>query len=158
MIINAAFDSAAGEAVSIYSNITTENDTEFLVIAKKAACKPTAAANTVLLTNNPLYAAESDQLFHSSDFAEAYAAYRNLKAAGLLILHNDLAQYRPDNVIDTVGQKENGAEHYNIDALKNGHWAVLASCLYFYRRRHSAQGYESVTGMMDKLNNFFATI
>ena len=163
MKIHAAFDKAAGEAVSVYSVLLADGGRDQLVIAKKGACRPQAAADTVLIVNNPLYTPH-DMLFAETDFAEAHAAYRSLNAARLLVIQTDLAHLRPDNMIDTIGQKENGAEHHNIDALHNGHWAVLASCLYVCRHLHNRQRHDRVLTMLDDLTQLhqdtdcFATI
>lgn len=156
MKINAAFDRAHGDAVSVYSSVLTDDSgTERLVFAKKGVCNPSKMNATVLLVNNPLHPVY-DMLFEAGDFQAALSAYKSLTTANRCLLHNDLKQYRPDNVIDLVGQKENGQEKYNMDTLTNGHLAVLASCLYFFRYTETQTNFNNAVDMMDKLNKLYA--
>lgn len=147
--IHAAFNAAFGNAVSVYAAVVDEK----LVIAKVTEYNLQARPDTTLISNNPLVAA--DVRFSSSDFQAAWQAYQVLMSSNQCVIQQDLARYRLDNVIDRIGQKENGEEKFNIDELSNGHWAILAICLYFYRQIHTTQNMEKAMSFLDDLGEFY---
>lgn len=165
MKIQAAFNGASGKAVSVYAAVIEQT----LVIAKIGDYTSTRKAETVFLSNNPLI--QSDMPFGYGDFQAALQAYHLLTSSGQCVIQQDLAQYRLDNVIDYAGHKDNGEEKFNIAELKNGHWAILAICLYHYRQIYNAQQFEKAMNFLDELDDlmysgslkqndddFFATI
>lgn len=143
MKLNAAFNAVFGEAVSIGA-VVLENK---LVIAKKTAFNTEVKPDTILISNNPLVAADVN--FSTDDFQAALTAYHTLKSSKRLIIQADITQYNLENVIDLVGQKENGEEKYNIAMLKNGHWAVLALCLHYFNHEYTSQRLQNALDFMD---------
>lgn len=143
MNINASFNRAMGQAVSIYSSEVNG----FLVIAKMDKFNPIKKENTVLISNNPLIR-DCEMIFADDDFFNALEAYQALQGAERLVIQNDIARFRLENVIDLQGRKDNGDEKWNISTLENGHLAVLATCLYFYR-------HAKIDSMEKEINNAF---
>lgn len=147
MKIQAAFNAAFGKALSVYAAVI--NDT--LVIAKMGDYNAQRKADTVFLSNNPLV--QSDMSFSHNDFQAALQAYQLLTSSKQCVIQQDLTQYRLDNVIDYAGHKDTGEEKFNIAELKNGHWAILAICLYYYRQIHTAQQFDKAMCFLDDLDN-----
>lgn len=147
MKINAAFNAAFGNPISIHAAVI-ENK---IVIAKSTEYNTQKSANTLLISNNPLVAA--DVRFSSDDFQAALQAYQILMASKQCVIQQDLARYKLDNVIDYVGQKDNGVDKFNIAELNNGHWAILAICWYFYRQTYTHQNAEKAIDFLDDLSN-----
>lgn len=159
MKIHAAFNAALGEAVSIRSAVVNG----VLVIAQKSPFDPTRKDGEILIVNSPLLV--GDVSFSSHDFQAAFEAYRVLRASGQLLIVNDLAQFKPDNVVDYAGQKESGDAKYNVQMLNNGHWAILASCQHYLgslkTTRHVENTIEQIDRMAeiyDRQDRFFITI
>ncbi len=151
MKIQAAFNTQFGEPITIYA--AEINDT--IVIVKKSAFTITLATpDVILLTNNQLI--NADAYFSGKEFQEALQAYQFLTSTKKCIIQNDLMQYRIDNVIDYIGQKENGEQKFNIAELKNGHWAILSICLYYYRYINNNIKLNQALDFMNDLSNFYS--
>lgn len=152
MKIHAAFNAAFGNAVSIYA---IEID-EKLIIAKSAPFNTNRDEETIFISNNRLI--ETEHYFSNDDFQAAFAAYQNLIAQKQCIIQQDLAKYRLDNVLDYVGQKDNGEDKINFAQLNNGHWAILAICLYFYRAKFAnKKSQQAIDFLNDYEDEFFSS-
>lgn len=152
MKIHAAFNAAFGESVSIYAAVVDET----LVIAKLSGFNTKQDDGMVLITNNRLI--NADFYLENSDFQAAYQAFQSLVSLGKCVIQQDLARYKLDNVIDYIGQKDNGEENFNIAALSNGNWAILGICLYFYRHVYTSQKFDMAMDVFHEMENFFVSI
>lgn len=145
--INAAFNSASEEAISIHSIIKKVHAQDTLIIAKQTPYKIEVDDDTILITDSPLVQ-KRIMLFTNDDFLEAVEAYRNLTVSGRCLMHEDIARFKIDNVLEVVGRKDNGSEQYNINVINNGHLAVLATCLFLKKQINAASMFDA----MDFLN------
>lgn len=146
MKIKAAFNKETGEAVSIYA-VEVQGR---LVIAKSGRFDNTKTDDTFLIANNPL-TQNADMRFSADDFGEAVEAYRALVSAGRCVIQEDLQRYKPDNVLEIDGTQENGKPKYNISALHNGHYAMLAVCLFYFRRKQRQTDTAKISAAFDML-------
>ena len=149
MKIQAAFNAAFGKAIAVYAAVIDNT----LVIDKMGDYNTQRKFDTVFLSNNPLM--QSDMPFSHDEFPVALQAYKLLTSSRKCVIQQDLAQYRLDNVIDYAGHKDNGAEKFNIAELKNGHWAILAICLYYYRQIHTTQQFDKAMNFLNDLDNLY---
>lgn len=148
MNFQAAFNGVFGEAVTIFA-VAIEGK---LVIAKKTAFNPKKInENTLLIVNSALI--DADCYFKTDYFQAALKAYYYLISNQLCVIQSDIAQFKPDNVIDADGQKDNGEEKYNISSLKNGHFAVLALCWYFYQQLDNERKIEKINRAINAISN-----
>lgn len=152
MKIQAAFNAAFGESVTIFAAQIHHK----IVIAKVSAYTEVRKDDVIFLSNNPLV--EADFHFEMRDFQAAFEAYQILMQSNKCVMQDDLARYKPENVVDFDGQKDNGDGKYNIDKLKNGHWAVLAICLYYFNQTKTTQQFDNAINFMNDLIDFYLTI
>jgi len=116
-------------------------------------------------TSNPLLQLSVPTAQRKNNVQAAFEAYRVLQASGQLLIVNDLAQFKPDNVVDYAGQKESGDAKYNVQMLNNGHWAILASCQHYLGSLKTTRHVENTIEQIDRMaeiyqrqDRFFITI
>ena len=153
MKIQAAFNAVFGDAVNVYAAEVNG----ILVMAKISKFTTQKSSDDViLLTNNPLI--DDAIYFETENFQAAFRAYQTLTQSQKCVMQDNLARFRPENVIDFDGQKENGDAKYNIAKLTNEHWAVLAICWYGYHHAKNTQQFNKTIDFMNDLENFYLTI
>lgn len=155
MKINAAFNLASGQAISIFSVLLPPSDKRkqsVLVIAKESHLSIERDENTALIVDNPLQE-NRDMLFTHHHFQPALEAWRHLNSSQRVIIENDLNKHNPSHVLETIGRKENGKEEINIDTITNGHMAILATCYFFYQQLQQDKTMYMLEQFNDYLNN-----
>lgn len=155
MKINAAFSMLPENPISIESATIPHSVTgiELLVIAKSGKPFFDDKEDTALIVDNPMRG-NWDMLWKNEMFPDALHAYQTLKSSGRLIIDPKIEEFNLSNAIEIIKQRQTGSLDYNIDTLQNGHFAILATCLFFYNQG----GYSSAIDGIERMSEFFATI